>query len=173
MSLGTSLAGVITFFLGLAGLLDYYGHPVLPFSLTVVSVLFTPAGTLLLFGFITVIGVGLIVGGFVEGEEETKLTVRDVQKLGLTRKEVAVVPAGNQVLVEALSELDVVILRCLSQGKDEKEISKLTGVSRVTITEKMTKLYAHGYITEEHSLTEKGFEALRRAEPPPVPQTSG
>jgi hypothetical protein len=171
MSLGTSLAGVITFFLGLAGLLDYYGHPVLPFSLTVISVLFTSAGALLLFGFITVIGAGLIIGGFVEGEEETKLTVRDLQKLGLTKKEVVVVPAGNQVPVETLSELDVVVLRNLSQGKDEQEISKLTGVSRVTIAEKMTTLYAHGYITEEHSLTEKGFEALRRAEPPPVPQT--
>jgi len=80
MSLGTSLAGVITFFLGLAGLLDYYGHPVFPFSLTVISVLFTPAGTFLLYGLVAVIGAGLIVGGFVEGEEETKLTVRDLQK---------------------------------------------------------------------------------------------
>ena len=174
MSAGTVVAGIIALFLGAAGLLELYGRPILPFSIAIVSAFITPFGALVLFGVIALIGLGLIVGGLVWNEPKVVPEVRkEVVVVSPTPQVIApvVAPVAVPVAYETLSDLEITILRYLSEGKDAREISKLTGVAHPTISEKLAKLYGEGYITEKHALTEKGFEALRRAgTQPPYPR---
>jgi membrane-bound ClpP family serine protease len=161
MRAGTIVAGVIVFFLGLAGLAELFGEGFLPFSLAIVSAYLTRFGALVLFGVIAIIGLGLMIGGAVsEGPE-----------VAVAREVVVAEPLGTRVIYETLSDLELTILRYLSQGKTEREISNTTGVAHSTISEKVAILRARGYITpEKNTLTEKGFEALRQTEPiPPRP----
>jgi DNA-binding transcriptional ArsR family regulator len=160
MRAGTIVAGIIVLFLGLAGFAELRGDPVLPFSLAIISVYLTPIGTLVLFMAITVIGLGLIVVGLVTSEP----------KVVAEREVLVAQPVGSRVVYETLSELDLAILRYHSQGKNAHEISRIIGVDHLTVTEKMAKLRALGYLTEKDALTEKGYEALRRTEPPTFPR---
>jgi len=178
MSAGTVVAGLIALFLGAAGLLELYGRPILPFSIAIVSAFITPFGALVLFGVIALIGLGLIVGGLVWNEHKVVPEVRkEVIIVSATPQVIApvvapvVAPVAVPVAYETLSDLEITILRYLSEGKEAREISKLTGVAHQTISEKLAKLNGEGYITEKHALTEKGFEALRRAgTQPPYPR---
>jgi hypothetical protein len=160
MSAGTVVAGVITFLLGLAGLAEIFGRPVLPFSLAVVSFYITPLGALLLFAVIAILGLGLIIGGIVEGDR--KVVVAEpvaAQPVVVAAPGTVPAPVGY-----ALTDLDITILRYLSQGKDAHYVSKVTHVDRPTISEKIARLQAYGYVTSRHTLTEKGYEVLRRVD---------
>ena len=177
------MAGVIVFLLGLVGLLELYGRGVIPVNLAVVSTYLTFTGALVLFGAIAIIGLGLIIGGLATlGEEEpTKVVVeRPAQPAVVPPVVVVTQPAvmSQPVIAPpaqgatprvvtayaAPSDLEISVLRYLSQGKKADEIAQRTGVSDAAISEKMTKLYTEGYTTEQHALTEKGFEALRLAD---------
>ncbi len=155
LSAGTVVAGAIALLLGAVGLLELYGHTVVPVNLAIVSAYLTTDGALLLFGAIAVVGIGLMVGGLVSlGDEEAPVT--EVQK-----EVVVVQPVPSSAAYEALSELELSILRSLSQGRSEEEIAASTGVAPSIVSEKVAKLQSMGYITDKHALTERGFEALR------------
>lgn len=120
--------------------MELYGYTVLPFDLAIVSTYLTMLGALLLFGAIAVVGLGLIVGGLATMGEESPRPV--------VEKEVVVMqPAPSTVVYEALTELELSILRFLSQGKSEDEVAKETGVERSIISDKIAKLQNRGYIT--------------------------
>ena len=158
MSAGTAVAGVIALALGALGLLQLYGYQIVSVNLAIISTYLSFDGALVLFGAIAVIGLGLLIGGLATlGESETPRPV--------VQKEVVVVqPNPAPVVYAALSELELSVLRLLSQGKNEGEIAQGTGVSRPIVSEKVAKLRSEGYITDTHALTEKGFEALRTAD---------
>jgi DNA-binding CsgD family transcriptional regulator len=166
LSAGTVVAGVIAFVLGAVGLLQLYGRVMLPFDLAIVSVYLTTLGALLLFGAIAVIGLGLIIGGIATIDEPETVVVTPAPTV--VREVVVNQPVPAVAAYPTLSELEVSILRLLSQGKTDAEMATATGVSTAIISEKVTKLYAEGYITEKRALTEKGFEAVQPARPPPV-----
>src|SRR5437899_1549298 len=153
MRAGTVVAGVIVFLLGLAGVAELFGEAFLPFSLAIVSAYLTTFGALLLFGAITLIGLGLIIGGMV-----ARPAVVAASRVTATE------PVGSRVVYEVLSDLELTVLRYLSQGKNASGISNITGVANSTILEKITVLRSRGYITDKNTLTEKGFEALHRTE---------
>jgi hypothetical protein len=160
MRAGTIVAGVIVFLLGLAGLAELFGEAFLPFSLAIVSAYLTTLGALILFAAITLIGLGLIIGGTVA--RPTVVVASGV---------VATEPIGTRVVYEVLSDLELTVLRYLSQGKNASEVSNITGVANSTISEKITVLRTRGYITDKNTLTEKGFEALHRTETMPPTAT--
>jgi len=177
MSAGTVFAGVIAFLLGAVGLLQLYGRAVVPVNLAVVSAYLTFEGALVLFGVIAIVGLGLIIGGLVTlGEEEPRTVVveKAVQPsvvpptVVVTQPVVGAssgaTPTGVVTGYPPLSELEFTVLRYVSQGKREDEIVRMTGVSREVISEKMTALYSKGYITDKHTLTERGFEALQQTD---------
>jgi DNA-binding CsgD family transcriptional regulator len=151
MGFGTVVSGLITFVLGFLVLADIYGTRVLPFSMAAVGILLTRTGALVLFGAMVVIGVALIVNGAVS--DDRAIIVREVDKA-----------VGKRVAYDTLSELDLTILRLLSQKKNAKQISEITRVDHHVISKKILRLRMEGYITEKDELTEKGFEALRRTE---------
>ena len=161
MSAGTVLAGLIVSALGLVGLMQLYGYTVVPFNLAVVGVYLTTLGALLLFGAITVVGLGLIIGGLATLGDREVVTVGQPT----TVREVVILnqPIPAATVYAAPSELDLSILRLLSQGKNEGEIASVTGVALPIISQKITKLYVEGYITENRALTEKGFEAVQHS----------
>jgi hypothetical protein len=160
MRAGTIVAGVIVFLLGLAGLAELFGEAFLPFSLAIVSAYLTTLGALILFAAITLIGLGLIIGGTVA--RPTVVVASGV---------VATEPIGTRVVYEVLSDLELTVLRYLSQGKNASEVSNITGVANSTISEKITVLRTRGYITDKNTLTEKGFEALHPTETMPPTAT--
>jgi hypothetical protein len=139
--------------------MQLYGYTVVPVDLAVVGVYLTTLGALLLFGAITVIGLGLIIGGLATLGEREVVTVAQPTVV----REVVVlnrpIPNGS-IYTAAPSELDLTVLRLLSQGRNEGEIASVTGVALPIISEKITELYVEGYITEKRALTEKGFEAV-------------
>lgn len=157
MSASTAVAGVIVFLLGLVGLLQLYGRALLPVDLAVVSVYLTTDGALLLFAALTLLGIGLIVGGVAtigESERAAPLTEKE--------KDVVVMqPGPSAVVYNALSDFELSVLRFLSNGKSEEEIASATGVDKPIIAQKIAKLRDLGYITDTNKLTEKGYEALR------------
>jgi Mn-dependent DtxR family transcriptional regulator len=78
-------------------------------------------------------------------------------------------PTGKAYMAyERISDLELAVLRNLSQGRDEGNIAAMIGVDREKVHEEIVKLQALGYVTEERALTEKGFEALRVASTQPV-----
>jgi hypothetical protein len=166
MSAGTVLAGLIVSALGLVGLMQLYGYAVLPFDLAVVGVYLTTLGALLLFGAITVVGLGLIIGGLATPGAREVVTVNQPTLV----REVVVLnqPVPSSSVYAAPSELDLSVLRLLSQGRNEGEIASATGVALPIISEKVTKLYVEGYITENRALTEKGFEAVQHSAALPI-----
>jgi hypothetical protein len=166
MSAGTVLAGLIVSALGLVGLMQLYGYAVLPFNLAVVGVYLTTLGALLLFGVITVVGLGLIIGGLATLGDREVITVGQPTLV----REVVVLnqPVPTSGVYAAPSELDLSVLRLLSQGRNEGEIASATGVALPIISEKVTKLYVGGYITENRALTEKGFEAVQHSAALPI-----
>jgi hypothetical protein len=60
---------------------------------------------------------------------------------------------------EELNQLEVTILRMLSQGSKVESISSSTGVSALVIEQKIKELQKKGYLLGD-KLTEKGFQAL-------------
>lgn len=62
----------------------------------------------------------------------------------------------------------MVVLQMLSQNKSQDDIAKSTGVSPTILAEKCATLMSTGYVSGNY-LTEKGFDALRNANP----RTSG
>jgi membrane-bound ClpP family serine protease len=158
MSGPTVIAGAIAFLLGLVGLLELYGRAVVPVDLAIVSVVLTADGALFLFAAITLIGIGLIVGGIATLGDEQRVVVPPRQ---LKSQVVVVQPSPSGVVYETLSELELSVLRLLSQGKSEDEIATSTGVEKSVVSEKIAKLQSQDYITDKHTLTVKGLEALR------------
>lgn len=69
MNASTALAGAIAFLVGALGLLSLSGVQVLPFSLAVVSTLVTAPGAIVLYGVITLVGIGLTIAGLVGADE--------------------------------------------------------------------------------------------------------
>jgi len=165
---GSLLAGLIVIALGAAGLSSMYGAVALPFLTPLINYLDFQFA-LLLFGGITVIGFVVLADGF--RGSETKLSVKEMKELGLTGKS-AEAPADPMVTAAPSStvkadnfhptEMDITILRNLSEGKKPRDISKLTGVSEQVILSRMDVLRNQRYTTYQYRLTEKGFEALRR-----------
>jgi hypothetical protein len=125
-----------------------------------VSVYLTTLGALIIFGAITAVGLGLIAGGLATLGEREVVTVTEPTVI---REVVVNQPIRTAVIYPALSELELSVLRLLSQGKNEGEIANATGVALPIVSEKVMKLYIEGYTTEKHALTEKGFEAVQHA----------
>jgi len=118
MSAGTVLAGLIVSALGLVGLMQSYGYAILPFDLAVVDVYLTTLGALLLFGVITVIGLGLIMGGLATlGERDATAESQPTAVRGGSNLE----PANPYAAVYAApSQLDLSVLRLVSRGGTTK-----------------------------------------------------
>jgi len=162
MSAGTTVAGVIVFLLGAVCLLQLYGMVALPIDLAVVSVYLTTLGALVLFGAITIIGLGLMVGGLATTDDDRAATAAAVVAEPTVVREVVVDrPVPSAAFYPSLSGLELQILRLRSQGEGAAAISRSTGVSEEIVSEKLTKLYAEGYTTETGALTEKGFDAIQ------------
>ena len=166
MSAGAALAGLIVSALGLVGLMQVYGYAVLPFNLAIVSVYLTTLGAVLLFAAIAVVGLSPIIGGLATLGKMEVFTV--IQPTVVREVVVLNQPITTAAVYAAQSELDLSVLRFLSQGRNEREIANMTGVALPIISEKMTKLYVEGYITEKRALTEKGFEAVQHSAGLPV-----
>ena len=169
MSASTALAGAITFAIGALGLLDVFGVHILPFSMAVISTLVTTAGAIVLFGLITLVGIGLIIGGLAGADETTVTTQPVVVEPAVVvsqpiTAEVMETPRANPTL----SDLELTTLRYLARGRKPGEIAQTTGVSEAVISEKVDRLRLGGYITADNTLTEKGFETLRLADGLPV-----
>ena len=156
MGAGDVVAGVIVSFLGLAGLADIYGESVLPFHPSSIGILLSPFGALVVFAAMAAIGVALIIGGALDNRPE--VIVRE------SKTPVAVARSGTSGSHSALPDLDLAILRYVSQRKSEKEISDLIGVDNRIVSEKITKLRAEGYLTDKNELTEKGFGTMSQIE---------
>ena len=63
---------------------------------------------------------------------------------------------------EALSELELRILRHVSQTADINYLAKTANVSHATLGKEVARLQLGGYITGDCRLTEKGVGAVRR-----------
>jgi len=63
-----------------------------------------------------------------------------------------------------LSGLDLTVLQMMSEGKNQDDIAKATGVSPAILSDKVALLVTSGYVSGSY-LTEKGFETLRSARP--------
>jgi hypothetical protein len=153
------VAGAIALLLGAVGLMQVFGSAILPFDLGIVSAYLTTEGAILLFGAIAVVGLLLMIGGLVTlGERENPTVVQPavVQQPALVAAQATTYPV--------LSSLELSILRFVSQGVKPGEIASKTGVSESLVREKIVKLRAEGYMTENNTLTEKGFEVLRASE---------
>ncbi len=61
---------------------------------------------------------------------------------------------------KTLSQLEMTILRMLSQGSKIESISTATGVSALVIEQKIRELQKEGYLSAD-KLTEKGYNALQ------------
>jgi hypothetical protein len=164
MKAGSVMAGIIVGFLGFAGLMDIFGRPIVPINLASIGIVFTPSGALIIFGAMAAIGVALVVDGVVSGE--AKVVVLEAS----TAQPIIVRSTGAP---QPLPELDLAVLRYVSQGKRTNEISVATGVDNNLISEKIRRLRTEGYITEKDELTEKGFEALRRTETVVIEPSAG
>jgi membrane-bound ClpP family serine protease len=165
LSGGTVVAGVIVFFLGVIGLLQLYQRTILPVDLAIVGAYLTTLGALVLFGVIALVGIGLMVGGLVtlgEPQEKTVVETPMVQPTVIVTQPLDSATVRGYGYV-ALSDLELTILRYISQGKTSAEIATLTGVSEVKVKEKFAKLRVGGYLTDKDELSEKGLEVLRVA----------
>jgi vacuolar-type H+-ATPase subunit B/Vma2 len=134
----------------------------LPIDLAVVSLYLTTLGALGLFGAITIIGLGLMVGGLATMGDDRTTTTTAVPTGPTAVRQVVVgrsVPTAG--FYPSLSGLELQVLRLRSQGEGAAAISRSTGVSEGIVSEKLTKLYAQGYTTESGALTEKGFDAIQ------------
>jgi biotin operon repressor len=138
--IGGIISGLITSALGVAGLMAMYGAVVLPIPMAPLVAVFGFTLTFLLFAAIVVIGVVVVVQGAI-GEPRP------------------VVIAGSPVMSSGwiLSELDVSILRKLSEKKPEGKIADELGISTKALRQKIAMLQARGYIVSERHLTEKGY----------------
>jgi len=142
-----------------------YGVMAWPFSLTPLIDFLGFPFAMLLFGGITIVGLVVFVDGF--RSNATKLSMKEIKELGLTSKNVReappAAPSGNDRPTDFHpTEMDITILRYLSEGKKPHDISKLTGVSEQVILSRMDVLRNQQYTTYQYRLTERGFEALRR-----------
>jgi hypothetical protein len=158
MGAGDVIAGVIAAFMGLAGLADIFGRPILPLRLASIGLVLTPEGALLLFGAMAGIGIALVASGAMPGKRE--VVVREAS----VAVPVVISQPGASVVYESLPDLDHAILRYLSQGKSEGEITEFTGVDGKIVSGKIQKLRAEGYLTEKNDLTERGYNALKPIE---------
>ena len=96
----------------------------------------------------------MIIGGLATLGDREVVTVGQPT----TVREVVILnqPIPAATVYAAPSELDLSILRLLSQGKNEGEIASVTGVALPIISQKITKLYVEGYITENRVLPRRG-----------------
>jgi len=72
--------------------------------------------------------------------------------------------SGVPLPQDDLSSLELTILANLKLTSDEKRLADLTGVGPQIIMEKLVSLAKGGYITEQRTLTEKGFDRVRLLE---------
>jgi hypothetical protein len=171
MSASTALAGAITFVIGALGLLDVFGVHILPFSLAVIGTLVTTAGAIVLFGLITLVGIGLMIAGLVGADETHVVTTRQqpvIEPAVVIAQPLTAEVTGTPRINPTLSDLELATLRYLARGQKPGEIAKATGVSEAIIIEKVERLRLGGYVTADNALTEKGFETLRIADGLPV-----
>jgi hypothetical protein len=73
-------------------------------------------------------------------------------------------PVGDEENAQ-LSSLDYALLSGLSEGKDDRGISRITGVDDKEVERRLDALYQMGYISGKNKLSAKGFEALTAAPP--------
>lgn len=118
MSASTALAGAITFLVGALGLLSLSGVQVLPFSLAVISTLVTAQDAVVLYGILTLVGIGLTIAGLVGADETPRTTT---QPVGVEPAVVVSRPLTAEVRATqvnpTLSDLELTALRYLARGR--------------------------------------------------------
>jgi hypothetical protein len=173
LRIGSTIAGLVVFVLGLVGLAQMLGYPVVPFSLNL-SAYLTDTGAFVLFTFITVVGIGAMASGLAT-PDEARFSESDLADLRQTASEIRaarrgvplpVYRAGPALPQDLLSELEVTILWNVSQGRDSvPALSRTTGVDPMIVSRRMGGLRDLGYLTADDKLTERGFDELSLRQP--------
>jgi DNA-binding CsgD family transcriptional regulator len=146
MGAGSVLSGLIAMALGVTGILGMYGFITYPIPLAALVDFFGFGLTFLMFAAIAVVGVIVIIEG------------------SMTERIVAVPATAAMGRVVAMTSLDLTILQLISEGKSAREISRITGVSRHEVEQRMSILRSEGYLTRDHHLTASGYDAIKPGE---------